>query len=231
MIKTGGIISCFQAESGKLLYREKLGGSGMYFASPIAANGRIYIASLKGIVTVFEAGAEGEGSKKIVFTGDILCPLLRKADYRYLQEADYLFTDANNRFPYPSSNHWSISPDAPDGSGESGFLRAFREKISCTHLIAPHIPVARDPEIHAYFDEFLAYCDERIPLSVFEFVERINPGKVCLVHYGGMEDRNHHGESLLNPVQLENWTNAKAELKGLASSFLVPRPGDIYEIA
>jgi outer membrane protein assembly factor BamB len=58
MIKTGGIISCFQAESGKLLYREKLGGPGMYFASLIAANGRIYIASLKGIVTVFEAGAE-----------------------------------------------------------------------------------------------------------------------------------------------------------------------------
>jgi len=58
MIKTGGIISCFQAESGKLLYREKLGGSGMFFASAIAANGRIYIASLKGIVTVFEAGAE-----------------------------------------------------------------------------------------------------------------------------------------------------------------------------
>lgn len=58
MIKTGGIISCFQAESGKLLYREKLGGSGMYFASAIAANGRIYIASLKGIVTVFEAGTE-----------------------------------------------------------------------------------------------------------------------------------------------------------------------------
>ena len=30
----------------------------MYFASPIAAKGRIYIASLKGIVTVFEAGGQ-----------------------------------------------------------------------------------------------------------------------------------------------------------------------------
>lgn len=58
MIKNGGIISCFQAESGKLLYREKLGGSGMYFASPIAANGMIYIAALNGIVSVFEAGNE-----------------------------------------------------------------------------------------------------------------------------------------------------------------------------
>lgn len=58
MIKNSGIISCFHAESGKLLYREKLGASGMYFSSPIAANGRIYIASGNGIVTVFEAGDE-----------------------------------------------------------------------------------------------------------------------------------------------------------------------------
>ena len=56
MIKNGGTISCFNAESGKLFYREKLGASGIYFSSPILAGGRIYIASLKGIVTVFEAG-------------------------------------------------------------------------------------------------------------------------------------------------------------------------------
>jgi outer membrane protein assembly factor BamB len=35
-----------------------LGASGAYFSSPIAANGRIYIASLNGIVTVFKAGEE-----------------------------------------------------------------------------------------------------------------------------------------------------------------------------
>jgi outer membrane protein assembly factor BamB len=56
MIKNGGIVSCFHAESGKLLYRENLGAAGTYFSSPIAANGRIYIAARNGIVTVFEAG-------------------------------------------------------------------------------------------------------------------------------------------------------------------------------
>ena len=58
MIKNGGTVSCFNAENGKLLYREKLGASGIYFSSPIIAGGRIYIASFKGIVTVFEAGDE-----------------------------------------------------------------------------------------------------------------------------------------------------------------------------
>jgi outer membrane protein assembly factor BamB len=56
MIKNGGIVSCMNAKSGKLLYRERFGASGPYFSSPITASGRIYIASLKGIITVFEAG-------------------------------------------------------------------------------------------------------------------------------------------------------------------------------
>jgi outer membrane protein assembly factor BamB len=56
MIKNGGIVSCMDADSGKLLYRERLGAAGPYFSSPIAAHGRIYIASGKGVITVFAAG-------------------------------------------------------------------------------------------------------------------------------------------------------------------------------
>ena len=56
MIKSGGIVSCIDAESGKLLYRERLGAAGLYCSSPICANGRIYIVSGKGIITVFAAG-------------------------------------------------------------------------------------------------------------------------------------------------------------------------------
>jgi hypothetical protein len=179
---------------------------------------------------VFEVDTKGAKPKKIIFTGDILCPLLRKADFRYLQEADYLFTDANNRFPYPASNHWSISVDAPEGSGESGYLREFREQISCTHLIAPHIPVPRDREIHAYFDEFLACCNDLMPLSVLDFTARVRPRKVLLVHYGGIEDRNHHGQEILNPFQLENWAGAQAETRNLESQFIVPRPGDLFPL-
>jgi outer membrane protein assembly factor BamB len=58
MIKNGGIVSCMDAESGKLLYRERLGAAGPYYSSPICANGKIYIASGKGIVTVFATGDE-----------------------------------------------------------------------------------------------------------------------------------------------------------------------------
>jgi outer membrane protein assembly factor BamB len=56
MVRDGGIISCFNSESGKLLYRGKLNAPGAYFSSPIEASGRIYLASRNGIVTVIEAG-------------------------------------------------------------------------------------------------------------------------------------------------------------------------------
>ncbi len=56
MIKNGGIVSCMEADSGKLLYRERLGPAGLYCSSPICADGRIYIASGNGVMTVFKAG-------------------------------------------------------------------------------------------------------------------------------------------------------------------------------
>jgi outer membrane protein assembly factor BamB len=56
MIKNGGIITCVDAESGKVLYRDHLGVAGSYIASPIAANGNIYIPSNNGIITVIKAG-------------------------------------------------------------------------------------------------------------------------------------------------------------------------------
>jgi outer membrane protein assembly factor BamB len=56
MIKNGGIVSCMDAKTGKLLYRERLGAASPYFSSPICADGRIYIASDKGVITVFAAG-------------------------------------------------------------------------------------------------------------------------------------------------------------------------------
>jgi outer membrane protein assembly factor BamB len=71
MIRDGGIISCFQAETGKLLYRGKSGATGAYFASPVAANGMIYIASRNGIVTIIGA----EDTLKIISRnnlGDII---------------------------------------------------------------------------------------------------------------------------------------------------------------
>lgn len=58
MIKYGGTASCMDANDGQIHFQERLRASGSYFASPIAADDKIYIPSRNGIVTVFEAGDE-----------------------------------------------------------------------------------------------------------------------------------------------------------------------------
>jgi outer membrane protein assembly factor BamB len=55
-IKSGGILSCFKANDGRLLFRERIGAAGTYFASPVAAGDRIYFAARNGVITVVEAG-------------------------------------------------------------------------------------------------------------------------------------------------------------------------------
>lgn len=55
-VKNGGIVLCRDAKTGARVFQARLGAPGGYYASPIAANGRVYAASDTGVVVVFEAG-------------------------------------------------------------------------------------------------------------------------------------------------------------------------------
>ena len=55
----GGRLTCFNAKTGeKFFEQERVGADGDYYASPIAANGNVYLSSGKGAVTVVEAGGD-----------------------------------------------------------------------------------------------------------------------------------------------------------------------------
>jgi len=56
LVKHGGIVTCFNAETGDRIYSEKLGQRVYYFASPVAAEGKIYFCSYLGAVVVVQAG-------------------------------------------------------------------------------------------------------------------------------------------------------------------------------
>ena len=56
IVKNGGIASCYDTKTGKLLYRQRLGTGGFFYASPVAADGKVYAASYNGVVVVFTAG-------------------------------------------------------------------------------------------------------------------------------------------------------------------------------
>jgi outer membrane protein assembly factor BamB len=52
MVNNGGVVSCMDAASGKLLYRSRVGAGGAYFASPVMAGGKIYVTSGDGVISV-----------------------------------------------------------------------------------------------------------------------------------------------------------------------------------
>ena len=58
LIRNGGVATCLDAGTGKLIYRARIGAPGAYFASPIAADGRVYLASSEGVVTVIDAASD-----------------------------------------------------------------------------------------------------------------------------------------------------------------------------
>jgi outer membrane protein assembly factor BamB len=59
MVKDGGLVTAYDAKSGKAAYvQERAVAAGRYYASPVAANGHIYFTALEdGSITVLKAGA------------------------------------------------------------------------------------------------------------------------------------------------------------------------------
>lgn len=58
LVKNGGIVSCLEAKTGGLKYQQKLGAGGPFYSSPVVGDGKIYAASARGVVAVFQVGEE-----------------------------------------------------------------------------------------------------------------------------------------------------------------------------
>ena len=57
LVRNGGLASCFEARTGRVLYQEeRLGTVGDYYASPVAAGGKICAAAQPGTVVIYKAG-------------------------------------------------------------------------------------------------------------------------------------------------------------------------------
>ena len=61
MVKTGGIITSLDPETGRILKVGRSPGAlGEYYASPVAADGKVFLANTEGKITVLKAGAAWE---------------------------------------------------------------------------------------------------------------------------------------------------------------------------
>ena len=58
MVRNGGLLAAVDAINGKLHYRERLNAPGQFSASPIGANGHVFLCSNRGVITVVKTGQE-----------------------------------------------------------------------------------------------------------------------------------------------------------------------------
>lgn len=54
LVREGGFVQCVRPATGEMIFEERLGTPGVYCASPVAAAGRIYVASHSGTVVVLD---------------------------------------------------------------------------------------------------------------------------------------------------------------------------------
>ncbi len=58
LVRDGGLVQCVRPANGEVIFEERLGAPGVYCASPVAANGRIYLASHPGTIVVIDGTAD-----------------------------------------------------------------------------------------------------------------------------------------------------------------------------
>jgi outer membrane protein assembly factor BamB len=93
LVKDGGLFSSLDAKTGEPAYlQERIGATGNFYASPVAADGRIYLASVQGKVTVVKAGgARPEVLHQVDFGSRILATPVLIGERIYLRTEKRLF--------------------------------------------------------------------------------------------------------------------------------------------
>ncbi len=66
-IRNGGVVTCLEASTGELHFQERLAPGGPYYASPVGGDGKIYLASARGTLSILAA----EKSPRVLATQDL----------------------------------------------------------------------------------------------------------------------------------------------------------------
>ena len=75
LIRDGGVVTCLEAASGKLLAQARLPGRGKYFSSAVAGDGKVYCVSDRGELSVFSADADCRVLSSAEFGEDVYASL------------------------------------------------------------------------------------------------------------------------------------------------------------
>jgi outer membrane protein assembly factor BamB len=91
LFRDGGLLTCLKASTGKELFKERIGAPGQYVASPIVAGDKIVASSVRGIVTIIEAGDELKVLARNRFKEKIFATPAVAGDKIYLRTTGHLY--------------------------------------------------------------------------------------------------------------------------------------------
>ena len=199
MVKDGGILSSLDAGTGDVLRQARLRGRGNYYASPVAADGKLYVASERGVITIASATGKwktlashdfGEGiyATPVVDQGRLLVRT-EKALYCYAKPAsetpDNQLSDAERKagwlllFDGKSLTNWQTSDLKPSQTPvQEGAINPHQ----CGAYMMIHKQVWRDFQLQLDY-KVSGKCNSGIFFRTFPLTPK--PGRD--VGYNGLE--------------------------------------------
>lgn len=90
-VKDGGFLACLDAHSGELVQRDRLPGSGNYYSSPVAGDGKIYLVNERGRLTVVQAGRAWRVLSSSDFADDVYATPALAGGRIYVRTTGHLY--------------------------------------------------------------------------------------------------------------------------------------------
>lgn len=91
MVKDSGIITVLDAKTGKQLQQMRAAGQGNYYASLVAGDGKVYMISEQGVLTVLKAGRDAHVLSSFDFGQRVMAsPVIRDGKI-YIRTSDALY--------------------------------------------------------------------------------------------------------------------------------------------
>jgi outer membrane protein assembly factor BamB len=82
LVRDGGILSCVRADTGEVLYRERLGAEGQYEASPVIVDDHVCLISSRGVFTAVKSGDTFEIAHQVDLNASVAAtPAMDRASF------------------------------------------------------------------------------------------------------------------------------------------------------
>ncbi len=91
LIKNGGILNCLDAATGKPTKQERIGGTGDYYSSPVAGDGKVYLINQRGDLSVVSGAADWRLLHRAKFGEDVFATPAIVDGSIYLRTAGHLY--------------------------------------------------------------------------------------------------------------------------------------------